>query len=1057
MVCFVFLVDNSASMAARTWKGTTLLDEAKVWIDSFVKARLKDQVFSKVDKFLLYTSEEAVRHQKVILKDSGLLFFDQLRLIKPCGRANFPGAAEQIFNYIHLTRKLNGCDRFGYGRSPQLLHDTVIIHVTDGLSVIRGEGLTINQTADSLQEFYDQPFRWDQKFFTLVFRISGIAPTKKQYYQISNIECDPYYEPFCQSVGGRSFVITHVGMLNTITEHIFHRAGCVGAFVKFDLAGFSFSNEIDKKNITKSLKTQPVLIREHRNLKVFGGWLIPENFWPGDVKDKFPTRPVNPTLVTRSDNSFNFTDSFDFPFDKYELEPCLLSNIMLKTVVENSKNSMGNSNPSSISWPVYVENSGPRRGTGEPIGFLKPNFNLSAIHLYLGPYNFFALDSLMKEWKVKGYRLDGDLNTKFERYLRETPMYYHNILKKQMKAMKLTLRSLEDGNGFTTMSSYPPRVVNILHKIKESGRKEMEDVNKSVNDSYQACVLMSLGLNQIQSQQPIPYPISYSKHSIIPSLLDEKNAMSTSIGKMIDAMNAVKDLKKLRFDFSSNPSYSPFKNSHCYKNAYALRRSAIEMNNNSTLLDQTLKVMTNYELICEEKSVTPFCGGVPGEVPNLCNIEEWQSQRIQGMGDYDSYSNKRIQLGHKINMRDPFEEINGKTNKIHEFGNPFKSDKKAVIDIDEVPEEKDDIENGMNGSNLNGKRLTRQDINKKRKGPLDLERVLSFYRKQKNGNFGIIRNDGYISDASTDFSDTESLSSTDSAFSSRSSSPIVEIDKFNSILKNSNNEENSNRHRTLIKDDIKKGLVNSFESMMKMPKPAFMKTVEDYKQLKMVSTDDDYLKPLTPDDFKPPPMPPYDTPSNKMVVKDRSQTLKVQSTSSTGDLETVNSTSPKYGSNTKISPLNLLSAKPLNNSKRCTMKSIYNPAAEAIEIKKKKLSTSILLKSIGNDEKGKQSSGLSLNNSIRKRQLQENEMVQLKQKVEEYVRVIDVDETLYDNIISLLKETSSFSDFDILYKFSKRELTRFNKRTICSKLEENVEKIKQKKRKVDSSKVNGVK
>uniref|UniRef100_A0A0K0F219 Integrator 6 (inferred by orthology to a D. melanogaster protein) n=1 Tax=Strongyloides venezuelensis TaxID=75913 RepID=A0A0K0F219_STRVS len=1056
MVCFVFLVDNSASMVARTWKGTTILDEAKVWIDSFVKGRLKDQVFSKVDKFLLYTSEEAVRHQKVILKDSGLLFFDQLRLIKPCGRANFPGAAEQIFNYVHLSRKLNGCDRFGYGRSPQLLHDTVIIHVTDGLSAIRGETLTINQTADSLQEFYDQPFRWDQKFFTLVFRISGIAPTKKQYYQISNIECDPYYEPFCQSVGGRSFVVTHIGMLNTITEHIFHRAGCVGALVKFDLTGFSFSNDVEKRNVNKSLKTQPVLIREHRNVKSFGGWLIPENYWPGEVKDKFPTRPVNPTLIVKSDNSFNFIDNYDFPFDKYELEPCLLSSIMLKTVLENNRNMMGNNSSANVCWPVYIENSGPRKGIGEPIGFIKPNSNLSAVHLYLGPYNFCILDALMKEWKGKGYRLDGELNMKFDKYLREIPMYYHTILKKQMKGMKLTLRSLEDSNGLAAMSSYPPRVVNILHKIKESGRKEMEDVNKSVADSYQASMVMSLGLNQIQSQQPIPYPISYSKHSIIPSLLDEKNAMTIPIGKMIDAMNAVKDLKKLRFDFSSNPSYSPFKNSHCYKNAYALRRNAIETNNNSTLLDQTQKVMTNYELICEDKSVTPFCGGVPGEKPNLCNIEEWQSQRIQGMGDYDSYSNKRIQLGYKINMRDPFEEINGKTNKIHEFGNPFKSDKKSVIDIDEVPEEKDEIENGINGGSVNGKRLPRQDMAKKRKGPLDLDRVISFYRKQLNGNLGIVRGDGYISDGTSDFSDTESFLSIDSPFSSRSPSPVIE--KYNSILKNSSNEEHVNKNKTLTKDDSKKGLTTTNE-VVKNYKPAFMKTSDDYKTIKITSTDDDYLKPLTPDDFKPPPMPHYDTSSNKTTVKDRSQIPKLQPTTPTNnDPETGNSTSPKYGSNTKISPLNLLSAKPLSsNIKRSATKTIYNPAAEAIEIKKKKLSTPTMLKSMGGDEKGKESTGLQSNTSLRKRQLQENEMIQLKQKVEEYVRAIDVDETLYESIISLLRETPSFPDFDILYKFSKRELTRFNKYTICSMLDENFEKIKQKKRKVDSGKVNGVK
>uniref|UniRef100_A0A0N5A2Z4 VWFA domain-containing protein n=1 Tax=Parastrongyloides trichosuri TaxID=131310 RepID=A0A0N5A2Z4_PARTI len=1035
MVCFVFLVDNSASMVARTWRGTTLLDEAKVWIDGFVRARLKDPVFSKVDKFLLYTSEEAVRHQKVILKDSGLLFFEQLRLIKPCGKANLFGALEQIFHYIHLNRKLNGCDRFGYGRSPQLLQDTVIIHLTDGLSQLRDEKLIIPQAQDSLQEFYDQPFRWDQKFFTLVLKISGNAPARKSSYQITNIECDPFYESFCQSAGGRSFIVTHVSMLNTITEHIFHRAGCVGTLVKFDLHGLSCGNENEKKNISKSLKTQPVLIREHRNPKFIGGWLIPENFWPADVREKFPTRTVNPTLIVKADSSFQFTDNYDFAFDKYELELCLLSTIMLKTVSENNKNNSGNYLPSNVCWPVFVENSGPKKGIGETFGFLKPNSTLTAIHLYLGPYNFLMLDCLIRDWKMKGCRIDNELNSRFENYLREIPMYYHNMIKKQTKQMKLTIRCLEEGNGLAITTSYPPRVVNILHKIKESGKKEMDEVNKSVTDSYQTCMMMSLGLIQIQSQQPISYPISYSRHSIIPSLLDEKNALVAPIGKLNDVVNIVKDLKKLRFDFSSNPSYSPFKSSHCYKNAYALRRSATEANNDSTLLNQTLKVMKNYDLISEEKNVNPFCGGVPGEKTNLCSIEEWQSQRIQGMGDYDSYSVKRIQLGQKILLRDPFEEINGKSDKLHQFGNPFKSDKKNVIDIDEVPEDKDEVENGNNGVNGNGKKFQRFDMTKKRKGPLDMDRVLSFYGKKNCGNLGLIRSDGYISEASTDISDTDTVYSVDSAFVSRSSSPDGSLtekicEDFKKLAEKHGLDKDSEDNKS-INNDVN----NSVDSSLKTLNT---NSVEDFKSLSL--NDINCLK--------TPILLSNDLLTNELMKDNKYQNSKINTNNTVSEND---ATSSNHGSNAKNSSLNLLSAKIINPLKRTLIKGSFNPAAEAVEIKKKKPPSYLLSKAVTNNEEKSPQHLISINNTNRKRTHPDCDILELKRKVEESVREIEVDDDLYENIVTILKDTPSFSELEVLYRFCKRELTRFNKYSICSKLDENFDNIKQKKGKINGS------
>jgi hypothetical protein len=102
----------------------------------------------------------------------------------------------------------------------------------------------------------------------------------------------------------------------------------------------------------------------------------------------------------------------NFPFDKYEIENCALTSNMLAA-------------KPGTTYLVYMMSSSGGTGKGEPFGFLKANSNMTAINLFVLPYNFPRLWILLEEL-VNSLKMNPTPKWKqeFEKYLSTIPLYY---------------------------------------------------------------------------------------------------------------------------------------------------------------------------------------------------------------------------------------------------------------------------------------------------------------------------------------------------------------------------------------------------------------------------------------------------------------------------------------------------------------------------------------------------------------------------------------------------------------------------------------------------------
>uniref|UniRef100_A0AC35UE60 VWFA domain-containing protein n=1 Tax=Rhabditophanes sp. KR3021 TaxID=114890 RepID=A0AC35UE60_9BILA len=777
-------------MASKTWRGTSLLDEAKAWVDSFVRSRSKD-ISGKGDKYLLFSLEDYPKNLKVGFRESTPAFLEQLKLIRPCGPTPVSTALAHVFRFLNQNRRLLGTDRYGYGRSPQLLQDTLLVFVTDGASTNQAP-IQFPTFKEKFPEFFEQPFRWDQRFFSVVLRIPGIIPHTKVMSTNAILDGEPYYEPFCNATGGRSFSVKHINTLASVTDFLYQKAISSGPQVKFDLRGYEFRDDREKSGILNQIRSVPVLIREQRpaQTQAMGNWLIPENFWPQDVKERFPVRPVHPVLIIRADVPLPNMSTFEFPFDRYELESCALTNLMLRTASAMATQNTGTAPPNLPCWPIYIENSGPTKGYGETMGFLKPNTNLSSVSLFLLPYNFPKVNDMLVEYKTKNYRLDQDLNNRFEKLLKETPFYYYQNLKKQFSKRKLLLGCFEQNMSMINTAGYSQYLITeVLQKTKDCSKKEFDESANFVKANITGAIALVQSLNMItgpnssitllQNNQPVSFEVkrsvfTYGEQKSTYDFCDLSNNLGAT-----DAVNLSNKMKNLKIEFSTNPMYTPFRLHHSYKNSFALKRYPHERGNRSGLLDQTLKIMANCEFIANEKNLSPFQGGVPGEKKNLFSVEEWHQQKIVLMGDYDAYNIKRLSLGYKP-LRDAFAELSGKKMGHHEFGNPFKGDnKKSPMEIDEVGEE--NVSESSNGNRRNkeaGYLCRATEMMKRKKGPVDMDRVMSFMRRKQGQALGMLRTDGYASDTT----DAESSDGFESDYESRAATPDLKMLPEDNIL-----------------------------------------------------------------------------------------------------------------------------------------------------------------------------------------------------------------------------------------------------------------------------------
>lgn len=217
MTIILFLIDTSSSMNQRTYLGArpTLLDVAKDAVEKFLKARARDMA-SRGDRYMLLTFEDPPHNIKAGWKESHAVFMNELKHLVATGVTNMGPALKNAFDLLNLNRMQSGIDTYGVGRAPYYLEPSMIIVITDGSSLTHQNGV---QTSLELpmqnhvvpgSELTREPFRWDQRLFSLVLRLTGSPPSDSSPSNQLSLTSDQHSSigAMCAVTAGRSYTIT---------------------------------------------------------------------------------------------------------------------------------------------------------------------------------------------------------------------------------------------------------------------------------------------------------------------------------------------------------------------------------------------------------------------------------------------------------------------------------------------------------------------------------------------------------------------------------------------------------------------------------------------------------------------------------------------------------------------------------------------------------------------------------------------------------------------------------------------------------------------------------
>ena len=106
---------------------------------------------------------------------------NELKNLTATGMTHLGPAIKNCFDLLNLNRMQTGIDTYGQGRSPFFLEPSIIIAITDGGKLTNSVGvqkelsLPMHSNVPG-SELTKEPFRWDQRLFALVLRLTGTPP-----------------------------------------------------------------------------------------------------------------------------------------------------------------------------------------------------------------------------------------------------------------------------------------------------------------------------------------------------------------------------------------------------------------------------------------------------------------------------------------------------------------------------------------------------------------------------------------------------------------------------------------------------------------------------------------------------------------------------------------------------------------------------------------------------------------------------------------------------------------------------------------------------------------
>uniref|UniRef100_A0A0B7AHQ3 Integrator complex subunit 6-like beta-barrel domain-containing protein n=1 Tax=Arion vulgaris TaxID=1028688 RepID=A0A0B7AHQ3_9EUPU len=636
MTIILFLVDTSASMNQRTYLGTALIDVAKAAVESFMKAGWKE---------------------------SHLTFASELKNLKAYGLSSMGSSLKHAFDLLNLNRMTSGIETYGQGRSPFYNESTVIIVITDGghLTTASGIQMELNLPMNSVvpgAELTKEPFRWDQRIFSLVLRLPGSVPPDVSGFPYIPTAEHSAVDVMCEVTGGRSYAVYSQKMVNAAIESLVQKVQC-GVVINFEKFGpdpppINESNRMeigsetngsakenqdinksividdseDKKSLNHfgtngqhqqnqawhSCRKLIYVPRSAQKGHCTGHWPIPEGYWPDITSPSLPPRTAQPIVQFSCQPSEPLVIE-NLPFDKYELEASPLTQFILERRQPNT------------CWQVYVANSSKFSEMCHPFGYLKASSSLASVNLFVMPYNYPVLLPLLDElFKIHNLKTNQQWRQRFESYLKTMPGYYAPNLRRalaRMGAPNIVSDSMDNCLSYS--------VITYLKKLKNQARMEMDRLNASIGH-----------------KTPRHEGIRVNTRSRT-SVLQRKdfNQLLANLGGNMAILK-----QELQQDYSGftlaveDPDIKP----QFYRNPYDIPRKS--------LIDQISRMRNNFL----RTSINSEC---------LIDLDDRHRVPISQMGNYQEVLKKQPP---------PLRELENTPTRLHMFGNPFKVNKQLTVD-----------------------------------------------------------------------------------------------------------------------------------------------------------------------------------------------------------------------------------------------------------------------------------------------------------------------------------------------------------------------------------------
>ncbi|GFN89087.1 Dead/h (asp-glu-ala-asp/his) box polypeptide 26 (ddx26), mRNA protein [Plakobranchus ocellatus] len=664
MTIILFLVDTSASMNQRTYLGTALIDVAKAAVENIMKSRSRD-ASSRWDRYMLLTFEDPPANVKAGWKESHFTFASELKNLQATGLSSLGPSLKHAFDLLNLNRMTSGIETYGQGRSPFYNESTVIIVITDGGHLTTQSGIQSELNlpmGDSMVPGADmtkEPFRWDQRIFSLVMRLpASVPPDVSAFPYIPSAE-NSAIDIMCEVTGGRSYAVYSQKMLNAAIESLVQKVQC-GVVINFEKFGpdpppvnevSRLENGQDANGNAKENQdiNKPILLDDFDDKKLnsnsnggnnncqqmqawhscrkliyvprsaqkghcTGHWPIPEGYWPDISSPSLPPRTAHPIVQFSCQPSEPLVIE-NLPFDKYELEPSPLTQYILERRQPNT------------CWQVFVANSSKSREQCHPFGYLKASSSLTTVNLFVMPYNYPVLLPLLEElFKTHNLKPNQQWRHRFDSYLRTMPGYYAPNLRRALARMGAP-NLVSD--TFDNCLSYS--VITNLKKLKNQARMEMDRLNASIGQKMRKHENIRVNTR--------------SKTSILQR--KDFNQLLANVGGNIASLK-----QELQQDYSGftlavqDPDIKP----QTYRNPYDISRKS--------LLDQISRMRNNFLRTSSNSE-------------SLIDLDERHCVPVGQMGNYQ-----------EVLKRQPpaLRELESTPTRLHMFGNPFKVNKQLTVD-----------------------------------------------------------------------------------------------------------------------------------------------------------------------------------------------------------------------------------------------------------------------------------------------------------------------------------------------------------------------------------------